>query len=74
MVERIDTRLTRLWGIDKPIIGAPMAGRSDGHLAAAVSRAGGLGMFGAGAGGGGAEHGPAVPGQRRQRPGDLVRP
>lgn len=50
MVECIDTRLTRLWGIDKPIIGAPMAGRSDGNLAAAVSRAGGLGMFGAGAG------------------------
>lgn len=46
----LDTRLTRLWGIKKPIVGAPMAGRSDGHLAAAVSRAGGLGMFGAGAG------------------------
>ncbi|WJY71827.1 Nitronate monooxygenase [Corynebacterium auriscanis] len=43
------SRLTRLWGINKPIVGAPMAGRSDGHLAAAVSRAGGLGMFGAGA-------------------------
>lgn len=50
MVDRIDTRLTELWGIDKPIIGAPMAGRSDGELAAVVSRAGGLGMFGAGAG------------------------
>ena len=29
----ITTRLTRLWGIDRPIIGAPMAGRSGGHLA-----------------------------------------
>lgn len=46
----LETRLTRLWGIEKPIVGAPMAGRADGHLAAAVSRAGGLGMFGAGAG------------------------
>lgn len=45
----IHTRLTKLWGIDKPIIGAPMAGRSGGHLAAAVSRAGGLGMIGVGA-------------------------
>ncbi|AEI08842.1 putative oxidoreductase [Corynebacterium resistens DSM 45100] len=48
--KNLETRLTRLWGIDKPIVGAPMAGRADGHLAAAVSRAGGLGMFGAGAG------------------------
>lgn len=44
----ITTRLTRLWGIDRPIIGAPMAGRSGGRLAAAVSAAGGLGMFGVG--------------------------
>lgn len=44
----ISTRLTRLWDIDVPIIGAPMAGRAGGELAAAVSRAGGLGMFGVG--------------------------
>ncbi|MBC2682583.1 NAD(P)H-dependent flavin oxidoreductase [Corynebacterium anserum] len=44
----LSTRLTRLWDIDVPIIGAPMAGRSGGELAAAVSRAGGLGMFGVG--------------------------
>lgn len=36
--------------MEKPIIGAPMAGRAGGELAAAVSRAGGLGMFGVGAG------------------------
>lgn len=44
------TLLTRLWGIDLPIIGAPMAGRAVGELAAAVSRAGGLGMIGVGSG------------------------
>jgi nitronate monooxygenase len=43
------TRLTRMWGIDVPVIGAPMAGRSGGGLAAAVSEAGGLGMIGVGA-------------------------
>lgn len=42
----IATRLTQLWDISVPIIGAPMAGRAGGELAAAVSRAGGLGMFG----------------------------
>lgn len=45
----IHTRLTQLWGIDKPIIGAPMAGRAGGELAAAITRAGGLGMIGVGA-------------------------
>lgn len=44
----LSTRITRLWGIDLPIIGAPMAGRSSGRLAAAVSAAGGLGMIGVG--------------------------
>ena len=44
----VTTRLTQLWDIEVPIIGAPMAGRSGGELAAAVSRAGGLGMFGVG--------------------------
>ncbi|AGP31824.1 NAD(P)H-dependent flavin oxidoreductase [Corynebacterium terpenotabidum] len=46
----LDTRLTRLWGISLPLIGAPMAGRAGGRLAAAVSAAGGLGMIGVGAG------------------------
>lgn len=46
---KIETRLTRLWDLDVPIIGAPMAGRSGGELAAAVSLAGGLGMIGVGA-------------------------
>lgn len=45
----LSTRLTRLWGIDVPLIGAPMAGRAGGLLAAAVSAAGGLGMIGVGA-------------------------
>lgn len=47
---RLTTLLTRLWGIDLPIIGAPMAGRAGGELAAAVSAAGGLGMIGVGSG------------------------
>ncbi|WP_238597000.1 NAD(P)H-dependent flavin oxidoreductase [Corynebacterium heidelbergense] len=46
---QLASRLTTLWGIDVPIIGAPMAGRSGGELAAAVTLGGGLGMFGAGA-------------------------
>lgn len=45
----LGTRLTRLWGTDLPVIGAPMAGRAGGRLAAAVSAAGGLGMIGVGA-------------------------
>lgn len=49
MTRPLDTLLTRLWGIDLPVIGAPMAGRAGGALAAAVSRAGGLGMIGVGA-------------------------
>jgi nitronate monooxygenase len=45
----LSTRLTRMWGCDLPVIGAPMAGRAGGELAAAVSAAGGLGMIGVGA-------------------------
>lgn len=48
MTQLPDTLLTRLWDIDLPIVGAPMAGRAGGELAAAVSRAGGLGMIGVG--------------------------
>lgn len=42
------TWLTRRFGIDHPIVSAPMTGRSGGRLAAAVSEAGGLGLIGAG--------------------------
>jgi nitronate monooxygenase len=44
----IETALTRLLEIEHPILLAPMYGTANGHLAAAVSHAGGLGMFGAG--------------------------
>ncbi len=44
----IHTILTDEWGLRHPIIGVPMAGASDGALAAAVTRAGGLGMIGIG--------------------------
>ncbi|TDD41485.1 nitronate monooxygenase [Nonomuraea terrae] len=40
------TWLTERFGVDVPLVGAPMAGVSDGRLAAAVAAAGGLGMFG----------------------------
>jgi nitronate monooxygenase len=40
------TRLTKLFGLDYPIMSAPMAMHSGGHLAAAVSKAGALGSFG----------------------------
>ncbi len=42
------TTLTRLLGISAPIIGAPMGAVSGGRLAAAVTRAGGLGLLGPG--------------------------
>jgi nitronate monooxygenase len=43
----IRTRICDLFGIDHPIISAPMAGSAGWELAAAVSEAGGLGMIGA---------------------------
>ena len=47
---RIQTKLTRMAGIEHPIILAPMAHVSGGKLAACVSRAGGLGLIGGGYG------------------------
>jgi nitronate monooxygenase len=44
----IHTRLTERFGIQHPILGAPMAFVTGGALAAAVSRAGGLGIVGGG--------------------------
>ena len=46
----ITTRLTDRLGIAHPIVSAPMALASGGALAAAVSRAGGLGLIGGGEG------------------------
>ncbi|MGH1329948.1 MAG: NAD(P)H-dependent flavin oxidoreductase [Paracoccaceae bacterium] len=46
----IATRLTEFFGIEHPIISAPMAGASGGALAAAVTGAGGLGLIGGGYG------------------------
>lgn len=40
------TRFTDLLGLDHPVMSAPMSNHSGGRLAAAVSRAGGLGTFG----------------------------
>ena len=40
------TRFTDLLGLDYPVMSAPMSNHSGGHLAAAVSLAGGLGTFG----------------------------
>ena len=42
------TRLTELFGIEQPILLAPMALISGGRLAAAVTQAGGLGLIGGG--------------------------
>lgn len=44
----IDTRLTRMFGLTCPVVLAPLPGFADGRLAAAVARAGGLGLLGAG--------------------------
>src|SRR5262245_58263155 len=41
------TRLTEMFALERPIVLAPLAnGATSGHLAAAVSAAGGLGLFG----------------------------
>lgn len=41
------TRLTEMFGLDYPVLSAPMSGHSSAPLASAVSAAGGLGTFGA---------------------------
>ncbi len=46
----LTTRLTKFFGIEHPILLAPMAGISGGRLAAAVTGAGGLGLIGGGYG------------------------
>lgn len=46
----IRTRLTGLFGLQYPIVLAPMGGISGGHLAAEVSNAGALGLVGGGYG------------------------
>ena len=46
----ISTRLTKLLGVQHPILLAPMDLVADGRLAAAVSRAGGFGILGGGYG------------------------
>jgi nitronate monooxygenase len=43
----IRTRFTDLFGLEHPVMSAPMAMHSGGTLAAAVSAAGGMGSFGA---------------------------
>jgi nitronate monooxygenase len=45
-VATLSTRLTRALKIQHPIVSAPMAFAGGGMLAAAVSRAGGLGLIG----------------------------
>ena len=43
----LKTRLTEVCGLTRPIVLAPLAsGATSGHLASAVSEAGGLGLFG----------------------------
>jgi nitronate monooxygenase len=49
-METLATRLTRALGLKHPIVSAPMAFAAGGALAAAVSRAGGLGLIGGGYG------------------------
>ena len=44
-MSRLETSVTRLLGLDVPIVQAPIGGLSNPRLAAAVSNAGGLGMI-----------------------------
>jgi nitronate monooxygenase len=46
----VTTRLTEFFGIEHPILSAPMASISGGRLAAAVTSSGGLGLIGGGYG------------------------
>ena len=46
----LSTRLTERFGIKHPVISAPMAFAAGGTLAAAVTKAGGLGLIGGGYG------------------------
>jgi nitronate monooxygenase len=46
----IQTSITKLFGIEHPLLLAPMGSVAGGALAAAVSRAGGLGIIGGGYG------------------------
>jgi len=46
----ITTRFTHTFGLEHPILSAPMAMAAGGRLAAAVTRAGGLGLIGGGYG------------------------
>ncbi|AIS10853.1 2-nitropropane dioxygenase [Pseudomonas chlororaphis subsp. aurantiaca] len=46
-MSNFDSALTRLLNISHPVVLAPMGGAAGGRLAAAVSRAGGLGLVGA---------------------------
>lgn len=46
----ITTALTQMFGLEYPIVLAPMGGVSGEHLAATVSNAGGLGLVGGGYG------------------------
>jgi nitronate monooxygenase len=42
----MQSRLTKRFGLTYPVLSAPMANHSGGNLAAAVSEAGGIGLFG----------------------------
>jgi nitronate monooxygenase len=44
----LHTLLTDHWGLRYPIVGAPMAGVTNGRMARAITQAGGLGMIGVG--------------------------
>lgn len=47
MMKTMHTRFTQVFGVEHPLVLAPMGGASGHELAAAVSRAGGLGLVGA---------------------------
>lgn len=47
MMKSMHTRFTQIFGVEHPLVLAPMGGASGHELAAAVSRAGGLGLVGA---------------------------
>lgn len=68
-METIATRWSAAMNLNAPIVNAPMGGAAGGLLAAAVSRAGGLGMIGSGSSGSAEQ----LKAQLRQL-GDIKRP
>ena len=71
-VPAVETRLTRDYGLQHPFVGAAMGFIAHEQLAAAVTKAGGLGVLGAGAPVAPRTDRPDLKPQSQSRPGDEL--